>query len=895
MLLRKLITLLLELPTLGFIIFAGKIAAQIIPDATLPINSTVKAAGDTNFIDGGTQAGSNLFHSFSEFSIPYGGIAQFNNALDVQNIITRITEGKISNIDGLIKANGIANLFLLNPNGIVFGQNARLDIGGSFLASTANNINFADGTKLSTSNVQNPLLTINVPISLGFNNNPNAIVVQGSGHNLVRPFNRRTLAVPTAGINSSEGLKGQPHRTIALVGGDLIVEGGILTSQDGRIELGSVRNGEVTLNLNSPNNYILNYQNVSSFKDIILSKLALIGVYGSEGGNVKIQASNIDITDGSVIINQNEAFPYGGELDVRASNSIKISGTSSDGTIRSAISSESIGKGKGADVRVTSDNLNVSNGAGISSATYSTGDGGDLTVNTHTSIYTSEISPFNPDVISGIVATTVGYGKGGNIAVSTKRLRVEGGSGISTAAYAVGKGGNLTIDASENVQVAGYSLLNPEYVANIRSLSFRLATGGDLKLSTPELIIENGGSVGANTFGSGKGGEVKVNAHTISVNGIAPISFLPSVLDASTFGSGDAGNLEINTYKLLVQDGGRVDTSTLASGRAGNLTISASDSVEVKGENSPSPKNPTIIDSSAATENENVRKLFSLPDEPSGSSGNLTINTPNLNVINEGQISVKNTGTGDAGELRVNASSILLDRSGAITATSKSGRGGNTFLESQEIKLRSGSSITTDARGGTGNGGNITINTDTLAALENSNITAKAFQGRGGNIRINTQGLFISSDKQIDASSELGINGNVLINTPFFDFTKAAAQPEAATQSPEVASVCQRRSDTAVSSLVNAGTGGIPASPNDPLNSTSGWYDNSVADQRTENSQVTTLLADTKTEQIIEAQGWKWNADGTLSMTLEPEEVVPYGSLTTPPCEELSYIQEIKY
>ena len=157
MLLRKLITLLLKLPTLGFIIFAGKIAAQIIPDATLPINSTVKAAGDTNFIDGGTQAGSNLFHSFSEFSIPYGGIAQFNNALDVQNIITRITEGKISNIDGLIKANGIANLFLLNPNGIVFGQNARLDIGGSFLASTANNINFADGTKLSTSNVQNPI------------------------------------------------------------------------------------------------------------------------------------------------------------------------------------------------------------------------------------------------------------------------------------------------------------------------------------------------------------------------------------------------------------------------------------------------------------------------------------------------------------------------------------------------------------------------------------------------------------------------------------------------------------------------------------------------------------------------------------------------------------------
>ena len=271
--------------------------AQIVPDTTLPTNSIV-GGGLLFTITGGTAANTNLFHSFSQFSLINGETAFFDNPLAIQNILVRITGGNISSIDGVIRANN-ANLFLINPNGIVFGQNASLDIGGSFLATTANSVRFLDGSEFranASTQTTSPLLLVSTPVGLQFNGTTNgAIAAQGLGVGLdYRPPDfLEILRFPNPPLGVSSG------RTLAFVGGDINLQGAKLTADSGRIELGSVVGSGFVAIAQTASGWLLNYDNAPNLGNIRLEQAALVDVSGiNGGGSIQVQGRQVTLNNG---------------------------------------------------------------------------------------------------------------------------------------------------------------------------------------------------------------------------------------------------------------------------------------------------------------------------------------------------------------------------------------------------------------------------------------------------------------------------------------------------------------------------------------------------------------------------------------------------------------------
>ncbi|MEH1868853.1 MAG: filamentous hemagglutinin N-terminal domain-containing protein [Nostoc sp.] len=327
----------------------SSVQAQITPDGTL--NTTV--SGSSNYtITNGSRVGNNLFHSFSQFSIPTNGSASFDNATDIQNIFSRVTGGNVSNINGSISANGNANLFLLNPAGIIFGANASLNIGGSFVGTTANSIKFADGFEFSAVNPQNPpLLTVSVPIGLQMGSNPGAIAFNGSGYGFERLSNSVLRAT------SESNLQVKPGKTLTLLGSNISMVGSRISTSSGNIELASVKEGAIDLQSTSEG-WQLGYEKVSKFGDIKLDQ-AIIDALAPGGGSIRLQGGNISLHNGSKVIIQNLGLKPSGGISINAVESLEVSGLHPNLNEYSDIHTESL-VGLTGDINISTQRLKLS-------------------------------------------------------------------------------------------------------------------------------------------------------------------------------------------------------------------------------------------------------------------------------------------------------------------------------------------------------------------------------------------------------------------------------------------------------------------------------------------------------------------------------------------------------
>lgn len=870
--------------TLYYLLAATSSAmAQIVPDATLPNNSLITDQDNISTITGGTQADSNLFHSFEQFSVPTGGAAYFNNAPDIQNIISRITGGSISKIDGLIRANGTANLFLLNPDGIIFGSNARLNIGGSFIASTANSINFADGTQFNANYPQaTPLLTISVPIGLQFGNSPSAIRVQGTGHNLTIPA---PFFSPILNANgSSNGLQVPSEKTIALVGGNVSLEGGTLTAPGGRIELGAVGSGIVALNHTS-SGWTLGYSGVEDFQNIKLSQQALIDANSFGGSSIQLVGKQISLTEGSVVLVQNQAPRLSGSISVNASESLELSGTTSDGKIPSGFQSETLG-GPIGDIVVSTKHLGIQDGAAINAKTFTEANAGNIILKASESIQIIGFSSTNSTAASsasGIGDYTLSSGKSGEIVINTGQLTVLNGGTVISGSFGTGKGGDLIINASQGIQLKGF---NPILAAPSQLAVGTFSTGntGNMTIKTPNIFLQNGGNINSYTFFAGKAGNITIDtSHSIEIAPANPgelayalpfgiSSFAAPLPDATRqilrvppVLSGDSGNVTINTKRVTATSNALIEASNLGTGKAGRLRINA-DVISLK-------NNANIAASTASGEGGDIFLQARSLQLRQNSSVNATASDPRL--IPSLPVNSIATGTGNGGNITINADILAASENSDISANAFQGNGGNVTINAGKLVALTNSNLSANTVGG--NGGNLAIDTSTLAAGKNSNITANAVQGQGGNIRINTQALFRSPDSKITASSQLGINGTVQINTMTTNPSRGLVNlpAELVDVSELIAQECPGTRGTVAkgASFVVVGRSGLPPQPTDPLRVSTvrvaGDIPEAEVETRLRAANTDAALGDLS-PQLVEAQDWVINSKGDVVLTAQP-------------------------
>ena len=859
------------------------VSAQIVPDNTLPVNSQVTGC-PVCLIEGGTVQGVNLFHSFEEFSVQTGGEAFFNNALDIENILGRVTGSKISDIDGLIRANGTANLFLINPNGIVFSENSRLNVGGSFVASTANAIGFGNqGVFSATAPEALPLLTVN-PDAFFFNQMTSGRIENHS--------------IAPAGIDlfgeSLKGLRVPDGHSLLLLGGDIAINGGGLNALGGRVELaGLAAPGEVALNVDD--NYLsLNIPNDLTRADISLTNEAVVNTSGQGGGEIQVFGRRVMLKEGSQILATTLGSEAGEGITVDASELVELIGTGFESFeqnfIAGAISGQvrpfppgtglltgTVGVGAAGSITINTGQLMLRDGAIVVSPTFGEGDGGSLSVLASESVEA---------IGSGLITSTLSNATGaaGDITVNTKQLIVRDGSLVTTITLGEGAGGNIVINASESVEALDtpfMALVSTGIFAN--SVSGTGAAGGII-IDTGQLIIRGGAQIGSQSglrfFGilkGGQSGDIVVKAsQLIELNGISIDGRFGSGLFTTNQGvgsGGTGGDIVVTGHTLKAINGGLIATTTFGSDNAGDIIVKVQESLLLSGTNSGLFANTEL--------------------NSSGNGGSIFINNPKtIQILDDANIAVDSQGIGEGGNIEIRGDSLTLDNQANLLAETASNTGGNiTLLLDDLLLMRRDSRISTTA--GTaqagGDGGNIAINAGVIAAVpdENSDITANAFFGQGGRITITSQGIFGIEERpaipgnrtnDIDASSQFGNSGEITLDVSLDPSRGLTQLPSTLVDSTgQINRSCAVVTENGVNSFIVTGRGGLPLSPDEVLPpdtvvedlGTLVSYPGTSAQPEAGTMDNLSVSNPQPPRQIIEAQGWIKTPDGQIILVAE--------------------------
>jgi filamentous hemagglutinin family protein len=895
--------------------------AQTVPASTrIPIADntlgTQVTGSNNSIITGGLNRGQNLFHSFQDFSVPTGGSATFINPVGTKAIITRVTGNLFSDIDGIVNSQG-ANFFLINPNGIVFGANATLNVGQTFVGSTANWIDLTDGGgnnyRFGINGNDAPLLTINQNAVL-----TPARLILGSGNGEIRTL---------GSLDNNLGY-------IGLIGGNVTIDGGSIFALSGRIELGGL-SAPGTIELGGDgNNFRVSYPINIARSDVLITNGSSIAAIGLGGGDINIAGRNIQLSNSSTL--------YGGIISGTGSPTTVAGDINIDGTGQVLLSNSQIYNSVELNSIGTSGNINIQgssvsfkDGAQISTGTEGKGNAGNIIVTAKETFLlagTSDSTRFSSGINTSVSKDA--EGNAGNIDIRAGSVSLQDGAIFASTTQGKGNSGNITVTATDAVSLSGVNkFFGLPSTISTSTFSVGEGRGGNIDIRAGSVSLQDGTSLSSTTNGNGNAGNIAVTVRdTVSLSGISfPRGYSSSISTNALNGTGNGGDIDIQAASVSLQDGANVSSATNSKGNAGNVTVMAKDTVSLSGFNS-----IRIVSSSIAS---NVI-------ESEGNGGRIDIRTGSLLLRDGAQISAITTGKGTAGNisvtakdlvsisgnfddyfstLSVNSSSntgtagdifiaspkIVLENGARMNAQSTNGNGGNINISgispnaANLLILRGGAKISTT--GGTaqqgGNGGNININIPNgfivTAPNENSDITANAFGGSGGKVTINSQQNFwiapLSraeleqrlgtkdptrltpgnlSSNNITAISQVNPNlsGQVNITPPGIDITAGLTPLPNNVVDPinRINPNCSAKS-IGNNSFTNTGRGGIPASPTDPLNEEKisvNWVKLNPAD-----TIPATPIDDPDiahlSKPIVEAQGWMRDRNGDIILVAQ--------------------------